>query len=638
MKYFLAAVGAIMMATSCTNDEFTGENSGTTPLTKKESPILFSGGASNLTRADLYGEAAATKLGKKFVVYGTKHLTAAEDKTATNDAIAFKNFQVEWTANTAGTTESNSSDWEYVGKTAYDVISSAQTIKYWDYNANNGYTFTAFSYHRNDTEDGISYPANSSDDDVSVVKTTADESSLYNKGYEVTVKQTATLNNLYFSDRVPVEEEDYDKTVTFTFRNIGARVRFGFYETVPGYTVKIDNFYIDDANSAVVTDFATMNDAKIDGFYASLQNVKTAADQTINVTYYESTTETQVINRPKVSNPSAGYNYYLKLGNGTGLINTVLGTSSSSPTWTDGTTGAYTPVFPFEGNTNPLLLKLDFTLTADDGSGDEIQVRGARAIVPAEYVKWKSNFAYTYLFKISDKTNGTTGAVDANGDPIDPEGLKPITFDAIAVDVTEELQQTITSVSTKSITTYAEGAIANEYYKNKPIYVALTHQTSLAQITPTAIGEENKNAQVYKLSRAASEAEVLALLTGSPVKDLTKTALTGDEAASIQSKVPLVDGTYASMPNVKFTPATTGDYVYVYTATKYVAPTYEAVGSSNYDSGTTYYMRSGTAAPYVYYAVSVPNEAAFNDNKANMYVQTNAGTPGVYEVKVIKVQ
>ena len=49
-------------------------------------------------------------------------------------------------------------------------------------------------------------------------------------------------------------------------------------------------------------------------------------------------------------------------------------------------------------------------------------------------------------------------------------------------------------------------------------------------------------------------------------------------------------------------------------------------------------MRSGTAAPYVYYAVSVPNEAAFNDNKANMYVQTDAGTPGVYEVKVIKVQ
>ena len=634
MNYFLAAVGAIMMATSCTNDEFTGENSGTTPLTKKESPILFSGGASNQTRADLYGEAAATKLGKKFVVYGTKHLTVAENETATNDKVVFNNFQVAWQENTAGTTESNSSDWEYVGLQSYDAAPASQGIKYWDYNADKGYTFYAFS------STDISYPKSTENDLVQVTKVTADGTTLYNKGYQVTVKPAATLNNLYFSDRVEVPESKYDQTVTFTFRNIGAKVRFGFYETIPGYTVKIDKFYIDEDATAAVVDFKEMNIGKTNGFYAALQNVKTGDDQTINVTYYESTTATQVINRPKVSNPSAGYNYYLKLGDGTGIINQELSTNSASPTWVAGETddNYYIPVYPFEGNTNPLLLKLDFTMTADDGSGDEIQVRGARAIVPAEYVKWKGNFAYTYLFKISDKTNGTTGAVDANGDPIDPEGLKPITFDAIAVDVTEELQQTITSVSTKSITTYAEGAIANEYYKNKPIYVALTHQTSLAQITPTAIGEENKNAQVYKLSRAASEAEVLALLTGSPVKDLTKTALTGDEAASIQSKVPLVDGTYASMPNVKFTPATTGDYVYVFTATKYVAPTYEAVGSSNYDSGTTYYMRSGTAAPYVYYAVSVPNEAAFNDNKANMYVQTDAGTPGVYEVKVIKVQ
>ena len=73
INYFLAALGAIMMA-SCANDDFLGENPGTTPQTKEESPILFSGGATNLTRADLYGAEAATKLGNKFVVYGTKHM------------------------------------------------------------------------------------------------------------------------------------------------------------------------------------------------------------------------------------------------------------------------------------------------------------------------------------------------------------------------------------------------------------------------------------------------------------------------------------------------------------------------------------------------------------------------------------
>lgn len=632
---FLAAFATLMFA-SCVSDEYVGDNSPTVAQ-GTDGAINFGFDLKNATRADLYGSDAAAKLGNKFVVYGTKH-TAAEDNTADNDAVVFNNFQVAWTASTAGTTASNSSDWEYVGLQAYDATPTSQGIKYWDYSAAQGYTFYAFSYH--DDASGITYPQNANDK-VIVTKVTADSpaapatGSLYNKGYTVTVKDGATLNNLYFSDRVPVAKDNYDKTVDFTFRNIGAKVRFGFYETIPGYSVKIDKFYIDEDAAAAVTTFPAMKDPKTDGFYASLQNVKNAtasANQTLNVTYYPATTATGVINRPKLTNPTEGYNYYLKLGNGTGFINTTLKESSSTPLWTDGETGAYTPVFPFEGNNNPLLLKLDFTMTATDGSNDMIHVRGARAVVPAQYVQWKSNFAYTYIFKISDKSNGTTGAVDDNGDPItDPEGLKPITFDAIVVDVTEELQQTITSVSTNSITTYAEGAIVNEYTASKPIYVSISNTTSGAVITPSAIGEAAGNAEVYSLSKAATEAEVLAQLTGSPM-GITLTPVSG---ASIETTVPLVDGTTPSISNVKFTPSAAGTYAYVYTTKAYGAPTYEVQTSGTYNSSNTYYLKSDNN---VYFAVSVPTEAAFTANKAKLYLQTAAGTPGVYDVKVIKVQ
>lgn len=627
--YLITAALASMILASCANEEIVGNETGTGTTTN--GVISFGGLAPAMTRADLYGGDAATKLGNKFVVYGTKHLTAAENETATNDAVVFNNFQVAYAASTAGTTASNSSDWEYVGLQAYDAAPSSQGIKYWDYSATQGYTFYAFS------SSNISYPANDGDL-VSVTKTKSDESSLYNKGYAVTVKDGADLNNLYFSDRVPVAKADYDKTVEFTFRNIGAKVRFGFYETIPGYTVKIDKFYIDNEATAVVTTFPAMNDAKTDGFYASLQNVKrgTGVNQTLNVTYYAETNETQVINRPTVSNPTAGYDWKLKLGDGTGFINTTLKTTAAAPLWTDGETGAYTPVFPFEENTNPLLLKLDFTMTADDGTGDEIKVRGARAIVPAEYVKWKSNFAYTYIFKISDKSNGTTGKVDDNGDPVDPEGLKPITFDAIVVDVTKELQQTITSVSTNSITTYAEGAIVDEYHVGKPVYVAITNNSTHDVITPSAIGAAANNAQVYKLSIAASEAEVFAKLTGSPINGLTLTALT-TPAAAIESTVPFADGTDRDIDNVKFTPSAAGYYAYVYTTTAYVAPTYEVQTSGTYDSSKTYYMKSGSGSG-AYFAVTVRNEAAFNANKGSLYLQTAAGTPGEYDIKVIKVQ
>ena len=613
----LAVSGTVLV--SCTQSEYIGD---TLAQSGNNGEIAFSGGTRALTRADLYGGNAAAKLTNKFVVYGTKHATA-EDATATNDAVVFDNFQVGYTAATAGTTASNSSDWEYVGNTAYSAaVTSAQGIKYWDYSAAAGYTFYAFS------STDISYPANASDL-VSVTKVTADASSLYNKGYQVTVKDGATLNNLYFSDRVEVAKANYGKTVDLTFRNVGSKVRVGFYETIPGYSVKIDKFYIDDDAAAAVTTFPAMNVAKNDGFYASLQNVKSGTDQTLNVTYYSATNATGVINRPKLTNPTAGYDYTLKIGTGA-IINTTLGTEASAPTWAVAG-GEYTPVFPFEANTNPMIIKLDFTLTAEDGTGDEIHVRGARAIVPVQYVQWKSNFAYTYIFKISDLTNGTTGNVDANGDPDDPEGLKPITFDAIVVDVTEEKQETITTVATNSITTYAEGAIVNEYTNGTPIYVVVSNG---AVLTPTAIGTAAGNAQVYKLGKAASEAEVLAQLTGSPM-GITLTAVSG---ANIETTVPLTDGTTPSISNVKFTPSAAGTYAYVYTTTPYVAPTYTSEASGTYDSSKTYYLKSGTAPNEVYFTVTVPTEEAYNANKANLFTQTAAGTPGVYDVKVIKVQ
>lgn len=622
--FFLAALVGMALA-GCSSDDFIA---GAPPADDSQGmvPISFSSLSKGMTRADLYGSAAAGKLGNKFVVYGTKH-TADESSTAANDAVVFNNFQVAWTEGTAGKTASNSSDWDYVGLQSYDATPTKQGIKYWDYNATKGYTFYAFS------SSDINYPKGNNDK-VQVTKVTTDGTTLYNKGYQVTVKTGATLNNLYFSDRVPVAKENYDKTVDLTFRNIGAKVRVGFYETIPGYSVKIDKFYIDDDATGVVTTFPAMNVAKTDGFYASLQNVNSTVDQTMNVTYYDDADET-IENRPKITNPTPGYIYSLKLGNGTGIIGKTLGTTAAQPTWVAGKTADnyYIPVFPNEANNNPLLLKLDFTMTADDGSGDEIiKVRGARAIVPKQFVQWKSNFAYTYIFKISDKSNGTTGEVDGNGDPTDPEGLKPITFDAIVVDVADERQETITSVSTRNITTYAKGAIVDEYKVDEPIYTVISTKSTGGVITPSAIGDADGQAQVYMVDKATTEAEVLGELTGSPM-GITLTPVAPE--ATIESAIPLVDGTNPAIKNVKFTPSEAGTYAYVYTTTAYVAPTYAVQTEGTYDSSKTYYMVSGNGA---YYTVTVPNKAAFDENKDKLYLQTAAGTPGVYDVKVIKVQ
>ena len=163
-----------------------------------------------------------------------------------------------------------------------------------------------------------------------------------------------------------------------------------------------------------------------------------------------------------------------------------------------------------------------------------------------------------------------------------------------------------------------------------PVFIELNIE-EIIKSNPDAIYYANGNAQVYRLNNPASEAEVLAQLTGSPM-GITLTAVSG---ATIETTVPLTDGTTPSISNVKFTPSAAGTYAYVYTRTAYVAPTYEVQTSGTYDSSKTYYLKSSNN---VYYTVTVPTEEAFNANKANLYLQTAAGTPGVYDVKVIKVE
>ena len=102
-KVILFAAVALVALASCSSEEMIGV---TTPQDNSPSDvsnvIAFSSISKGITRADLYGSAAATKLGNKFVVYGTKH-ASAENETADNDAIVYNNFQVKYTASTAGT-------------------------------------------------------------------------------------------------------------------------------------------------------------------------------------------------------------------------------------------------------------------------------------------------------------------------------------------------------------------------------------------------------------------------------------------------------------------------------------------------------------------------------------------------------
>lgn len=167
-----------------------------------------------------------------------------------------------------------------------------------------------------------------------------------------------------------------------------------------------------------------------------------------------------------------------------------------------------------------LTLKVDYTLVSTDGSGETINVTGAEATVPSEYTQWQPNYSYTYIFKISDKTNGSTGG--------DTKGLYPIVFDAVVTETEEGIQNTITTVQDVSITTYANGnEIGNEYKTTDNIYACVIDKATgkTADLYKKIENEESEvnpsytyYAKLYKLSvpegttASLTEAEAKAIL------------------------------------------------------------------------------------------------------------------------------
>jgi len=442
LHYFAAAC---LLLASCSESGYVGD---LLLDTQGAGEITFSQFVPNTTRA-AGTSADAAKLGNKFVVYGFKMASSdAEAADGSTDNKVFDLYNVEYKSGSANTTLSNSNGWEYVGLTSVD--GTPQTIKYWDFNCK--YVFSAISCGTGVTFTKITDAA------------TIAGSSVQDKGWQLTVPAGTTISNLYASDRKPIEKSKGGSstysfpTVDFTFYSLASKIRFAMYETVSGYSVKIDKCYYNSTNSS--TYFG------VDGTFKGMNS---GGATTLIVTYDAS-------NHPVLSYNSESTSKYLAVGGN--LINTTLGTASNAATY-DHSDATYSLVLPYESKNetdadkkeNVLKLKVDYTLTSTDGSGEEIKVYGATATVPTAYTQWKNNYAYTYLFKISDNTSGSTG-----NDPHDPKGLFPITFDACVTSSSDGLQETITTVAEPSITTYQSGSVGNEY-KAGSVTVSVYDQT-----------------------------------------------------------------------------------------------------------------------------------------------------------------
>lgn len=543
-KYLFIAASALALA-SCSSEDFVGTEGGNVENGANKA-INFSGNAGKITRATANTGTAAEMLDGQFRIYGVKKMSE------TQIVSVFNEYSV-WDVANKNTTTSNTDGWEYVGAKGTSNLGKGgisltkdQTIKYWDYSASE-YHFVAGSPISN-----FQYTlVPGKDIESATIKGLAGHITPNN------TETALTTHPVYIADPKVVKQTDYKNAVQFSFKRQQAMVRVGFYETIPGYSIHNVNFY--DAEGNVSNGYNIILTSGTADYFVGGSNVEGTitynwAGTTPSYTYAYS--ETDLTKKKKnwyagklstLATTSAGTK--IKLGDGT-KMELLWGTDK------DMSTNGYFTVIPTPSATTaaPILIKCDYELISDDGSGETIKVTGATAAIPAAFSKWEANTRYTYLFKISDNTNGYTG-----NDP-NKAGLYPITFDAVVKETTDAMHKegTVTTVSTPSITTYQDGSVVEnggiKYVANKAIKVKVTDS---ANGTDLELRKEEKTENtenpvydvkvaVYKLSAPRTEADLqLTNITQAEFTTKSKQEITfGDDNKSF-TFTPEGEGNYA---------------------------------------------------------------------------------------------
>ena len=558
LHLILASAAAIAFA-ACTSDAIV--NVEKSQPGAEDAPITFSSYSGATTRADIVGAEAAALLGGKFVVTGYKG-----NASATVGNVVFDNYAVTWADGSAYSSQSNTTNWEYVGvartQPAIDNGITSQAIKYWDYSKPQ-YDFIAWS---TGTKEAIFTGTPTADQVLVSAITPSTATGATGKAYTFTGTKDA-LASCYIADMVTVKKANYGSNpVRFKFRSLGTKVRVAFYETIPGYSVKDVKFYTDAATaiSDGITETSATLFAATEGIYTG--GTYTVYFPTVDDESNNDNNQAHVKFTPEGTQSTTSsfgtVNYTAAKEEGEKNATQFLGRTSATASYAGNSSTHYYSVFMPNETGNDLTLRVNYTLESIDGSGEEITVHGALAVVPSTFATWKSNFAYTYIFKISDNTNGWTSTLTT-----DAAGLYPITFDAVVVDTEEFTQSTITTVATPSITAYQKGHnVAADEYAAGDIYVQVMGDGALKSDLAT-------KGQLYSLSRVATEAEVSGALLHQTAADATTITgkngivLTKVASDAAITAIPGEDGndiTVTAGTAAKFA-ATTNTYAYVYT-------------------------------------------------------------------------
>ena len=400
IKYL--GLSALLLLAACSGSDPLEPTPGPGPEPEQQTAISFSGTmldeesvtpnaqAAPATRAAQGLEEVLTG-DKTFQVWGYKN-DAATGSDYTSYQAVMPNFTVNWGANTAYTTTSNTDDWEYVGQGDTPEQQAEQTIKYWDFGAK-AYRFFGYALGNataavhadpSDPSSAVVTPATSpatvsvpggfpTGNSTPTSAETVTFSAAVDASSQASIAAAPYFSHLWFSNGNVAEypTRQFGKPVQLEFLKPFARVRF-LFTFVEGLSfgresLKNMKFYPTRAGGTSPT-IATAGTVSVS--YPLKGNATTeswavtpgtgASDHidAFTIDYYETPGTVPTVNTQPTSWPNTPQKWY-----------TVL----PAPTQ-----GSYTAEV--------------CVLTEEVKS----------VVIPAEYMSWKAGYEYTYKFKITE--------------------------------------------------------------------------------------------------------------------------------------------------------------------------------------------------------------------------------------------
>ena len=424
MRKLLLITACSALIASCTND--TELNGGNNSESKQNTigfevlhrnNITTKAGKSNLQDAGHYN----------FGVFAYKNISGSSSQQVMNNyLVGYKGNNVGYNLTDANQTTLSSSNWAYekLGYSEYTYDGSDGYYKKDEtfYMSNNANQYLKYWDKSSESVDFYAYAPYINGDQTATFAPDTKKMTIGNDGIKDGYDDRSKHEFMYAN--TTVAKANYNKEVQLAFKRISAKMQIKFYEDIAGYQVQILDLKEDNTSGVCAAPAIAPTGEETAYTYGTLYHSAGATIDFSSANPLLSLTGNTKFTRESTNGECLRFNVPTANPIGTDKNNA----SPSSTTYY---------LIPINQDNTGLTFHVTYKLTAED-TKETITVRNATVHVPYSACNWTSNHSYTYIFKITKNSTGTTGS-DQNIDPSDPtpkteKALYPIVFDECTIE------------------------------------------------------------------------------------------------------------------------------------------------------------------------------------------------------------